>query len=202
MLRQPYRSVRRAADVIAVTLYLTAAAVTAVARADYQAPQPLPVFEPHSSDWQPNYSAFPYNVWQSHVTAEQVNAERESCQWFDAQYEQLMGQVLAFQHVLGDHHDVWSAPGIQPAGDMVVANVDRSAAFLDARVHTLYVVNYDKNLYSPLYQGDSLYHLWYQLTQISDKLRQRDVSGVINANIATANVYGSTIRDSMVCNGA
>ncbi|OBK35293.1 hypothetical protein A5658_07610 [Mycobacterium sp. 1245111.1] len=202
MLRQPYRSVGRVAAEIAVLLYLTATAIPAGARADYQVPQPLPVFEPHPSEWQPNYSAFPYNVWQSHVTVEQVNAERESCQWFDAQYDQLMGQVLAFQHALGDHHDVWSAPGIQPSGDTVVANVDRSAAFLDTRVHTLYVVNYDKNQYSPLYQGDSLYHLWYQLTQISAKMRQRDVSGVINANIAIANVYGNTIRDSTVCNGA
>ncbi|WP_236984622.1 MULTISPECIES: hypothetical protein [Mycobacterium] len=170
------------------------------AGADYQA---LPVFVPHPSDWQPNYTVFPYNLWQSRVTPEQVTAEQESCQWFNAQYGQLMDQVVGFQHFLGDQHDVWSAPGVQSAGDVVIANLDQSAAFLDPRAHTLYIVNYpDQSQYSPLYNGDSFYHLWYQLTQISDKMKQQMVSGVINAPIARGSVYGNTIRDSGVCDGA
>lgn len=172
------------------------------AHADYQPPQALAVFAPHPSDWQPDYSVFPYNTWQNRVTPEQITAEGESCQWFNAQYGELMGQVFGFQHFLGDLHDVWSAPGVQAAGAVVAANLDQSAAFLDPRVHTLYAVNYDLNKYSPLYNGDSFYHLWYQFTQISDKIKQKLVSGVINANIATANVYGNTIRDSGVCGGA
>jgi len=87
--------------------------------------------------------------------------------------------------------------------DVVRANIDQSAAFLDPRAHTLYIVNYpDQSKYSPLYNGDSIYHLWFQLTQISDKIADRLPSGQINANIATMNVYGNVIRDSGVCNGA
>lgn len=156
-----------------------------------------------SSDWAPNYTVFPYNLWQVRVTGEQIDAQRESCQWFNAQYGTLMTQIVGFQNFLGGQHDYWTAPGVQAAGDAVRANVDQSAAFLDPRAHTLYITNYpDQSQYSPLYNGDSIYHLWYQLTQISDKIAKQQPSGVINANVATANVYGNVIRDSGVCNGA
>ncbi len=49
--------------------------------------------------------------------------------------------------------------------------------------------------------GDSVFHLWYQLTQISDNMKHQLPSGQLNAHIATANVYGNTIRDSGVCAG-
>ncbi|MBU9764383.1 hypothetical protein FR943_11075 [Mycobacterium sp. TNTM28] len=163
----------------------------------------LPVFEPHPSDWAPNYTVFPYNLWQVRVTPEQIDAQRESCQWFNAQYDTLMSQIVGFQHFLGEHGDYWTEPGVQAAGDAVQANIDQSAAFLDSRAHTLYITNYpDHSQYSPLYNGDSIYHLWFQLTQISDKMRQQQPSGFINANIATAQVYGNVIRESGVCNGA
>lgn len=192
---------RRGIAVVGAAIVAGAVAV-GTADADDQL-SPLPVFQPHPSDWQPDYTVYPYNLWQIRVTPEQVTAEREACQWFDAQYGQLMGQVFGFQHFLGDQHDVWTAPGVQGAANLVKANLDQSAAFLDPRVHTLYIKNYpDLSLYSPLYNGDSFYHLWYQFTQISDKINQKMVSGVVNANIATANVYGNTIRDSGVCDGA
>ena len=85
----------------------------------------------------------------------------------------------------------------------VIRHAILQPGFLDPRVHTLYITNYpDQSQYSPLYNGDSFYHLWFQFTQISDKVKQQLPSGVINANIATAAVYGNTIRDSGICNGA
>lgn len=145
------------------------------ADADDQAPPSLPVFQPYPSEWQPDYTVFPYNLWQTRVTPEQITAEREACQRFDAQYDPLMSQVFGFQHQLGDQHDVWSAPGVQAAGNTVEANVDQSATFLNPRAHTLYIVNYpDQSRYSPLYNGDSIYHLRYQFTQISDKIKPED----------------------------
>ncbi|WP_441960048.1 hypothetical protein [Mycolicibacterium houstonense] len=163
----------------------------------------LPVFVPHPSDWAPNYTVFPYNLWQVRVTPQQIDAQRESCQWFNAQYGTLMSQIVGFQNFLGEQHDYWTAPGVQAAADAVRANIDQSAAFLEPRARTLYITNYpDQSQYSPLYNGDSIHHLWYQLTQISDKMHKQQPSGVINANIATANVYGNVIRDSGVCNGA
>ncbi|MCV7220698.1 hypothetical protein [Mycolicibacterium elephantis] len=173
-----------------------------MARADEVAPT-LPVFTPHPSAWQPDYTVFPYNLWQIRVTPEQVTAMRDSCQWFNAQYDELMAQVFGFQNFLADHDDDWSAPGMTRAGDVVAANLDQSAAFLNPRAHTLFIINYpDQSEYSPVFHGDSMYRLWYQFTQISDKIKKRLPAGQINANIATANVYGGVIRDSGVCAGA
>ncbi|AIC72858.1 Uncharacterised protein [Mycobacteroides abscessus] len=178
-------------------------ALAAPAGADPGQGASLPVFVPHPSDWAPDTSVYPYNLWQSRTNDEQVTALRDSCQWFNAQYDTLMSSVYGFQNYLRDHHDVWAASGSETVGTVVTANLDQSAAFLDPRVHALYITNYpDQSQYSPLYNGDSFYHLWFQFTQISDKIKQQLPSGVINANIATANVYGNTIRDSGICDGA
>lgn len=172
------------------------------AHADQAAPS-LPVFVPHPSDWTPDYTVYPYNLWQLRVTPEQITAQRDACQWFNAQYDTLRSQVFGFQHHLDGVHDDWSVPGVQAAANVVRANLDQSAAFLEPRARTLFIVNYpDQSEYSPLYNGDSIHHLWYQLTQISDKINQQRPSGQINANTATMNVYGDVIRDSGVCNGA
>ena len=163
----------------------------------------LPVFTPHQSNWSPNYTVFPYNLWQVRVTPHHVIAMRDACQWFNAQYDDLMNQVSGFQRYLGDRHDDWSAAGVNEGGDAVAANLNQSAAFLDPRAHTLFIVNYpDQSEYSPVFHGDSVYRLWYQFTQISDKITRRLPAGQINANIATAYVYGRAIRDSGVCLGA
>ncbi|AIY46046.1 hypothetical protein [Mycolicibacterium fortuitum] len=199
---QTRRHLRSACAAVAGAFFVLASAVPAAAEPNGTVPS-LPAFAPHPSDWAPNYTVFPYNLWQVRVTPEQIDAQRESCQWFNAQYGTLMSQIVGFQNFLGAQHDYWTAPGVQAAGDAVRANVDQSASFLDPRAHTLYITNYpDQSQYSPLYNGDSIYHLWYQLTQISDKIAKQQPSGVINANIATANVYGNVIRDSGVCNGA
>lgn len=163
----------------------------------------LPVFVPYPSDWSPNYAVHPYDLWSSRVTPDQVVAQRDACQWFNAQYETLRAQVFGFQNYLADRGDDWSAGGVAGLAGVVRANIDQSAAFLDPRVHTLFIVNYpDRSEYSPLYNGDSFYRLWYQLTQISDKIARQRPAGQINANTATMNVYGGVIRDSGVCNGA
>lgn len=188
-----------------MTATLLAALAMVVAPAGWAQPATptLPVFTPYPSNWVPNYTVFPYNLWQNRVTPQQISAQRDACQWFTAQYDPLMTQVYGFQRYLGDQHDNWSAPGVTEAGEVVAANLDQSAAFLEPRAHTLFIVNYpDQSEYSPLFHGDSIYRLWYQFTQISDKIARRLPAGQINANIATANVYGRAIRDSGVCHGA
>lgn len=200
--RRTNKAVRRTGAAIACALIGATAALAGIAHADDGLPS-LPVFVPYPSNWTPNYTVFPYNLWQSRVTPAQVIAERDACQWFNAQYDTLSAQAFGFQNYLGDQRDVWATPGVQAAASVVRANLDQSAAFLDPRVQTLYIVNYpDQSQYSPLYNGDSFYHLWYQLTQISDKMARQVPAGQINANTATMKVYGTVIRDSGVCDGA
>ncbi|BBX18787.1 hypothetical protein [Mycolicibacterium duvalii] len=181
-----------------------AGAAPAGAQPDEGAAAPtMPAFVPHPSDWTPDYTVWPYNLWQNRVTPEQVTAQRESCQWFNAQYDELMTQAFGFQRFLGDRRDDWTDPAVRATADVVVANLNQSAAFLQPRADTLFIVNYpDQSEYSPLFHGDSIYRLWYQLTQISDKISREVPAGQINANTATANVYGTVIRDSGVCAGA
>lgn len=190
----------RAAAVLAAAAILASAAP---ANADDAAVPALPGFVPHPSNWAPNYTAYPFNLWQSRVTPEQITAERDACQWFNAQYGTLRDQVYGLQRALGDRSDDWTAPGIGPLAASTKANIDQSAAFLEPRARALYIVNYpDRSEYSPLFHGDSFHFLWFQLTQISDKIARQLPSGQINANIATMNVYGSAIGDSGVCGGA
>ena len=59
------------------------------------------------------------------------------CHWFNTQYDALSGQAFGFRQALHDSYDVWSE--VQGAGDVLRANLDQSAAFLDPRVHTLYI---------------------------------------------------------------
>ncbi|TDY09858.1 hypothetical protein [Mycolicibacterium litorale] len=187
----------------ALTVWLAVTSPVSHAEPGTGAAPTMPVFTPRPSAWAPDYTVFPYNLWQARVTPQQITAQREACQWFNAQYDELMGQVHGFQRYLGDRHDDWRTVGVSEAGDVVAANLDQSAAFLDPRAHTLFIVNYpDQSEYSPLFHGDSIYRLWYQFTQLSDKITRRLPSGQINANTATANVYGTVIRDSGVCEGA
>lgn len=184
------KAVARVAAIAVCAAGLGAAA--GVAHADDIAPGP---------GWHPDYVTFPYNLWQNRVTPEMVTAEGEACHWFNTQYAGLEGQAFGFQNALRDSYDVWAQ--VQGAGDALKANIDQAAAFLDPRVHTLYITNYpDRSEYSPLFHGDSFYHIWYQLKSISDKIAQQMPSGVINANTATMRVYGDAIRSSGVCNGA
>lgn len=196
-------ALRRTVIAVACAAFGTVSAVAGTSHADDVAPS-LPVFVPYPSDWSPNYTIFPYNLWQTRVTPAQIVAERDACQWFNAQYDILSSQAFGLQQYLGEsQRDDWTSPGVQAAAGVVRANLDQSAAFLDPRVRTLYIVNYpDQSEYSPLYNGDSFHHLWFQLTQISDKLARQAPAGQINANTATMNVYGSVIRESGVCNGA
>ncbi|MFM8598001.1 MAG: hypothetical protein ACKOB8_03225 [Mycobacterium sp.] len=174
-----------------------------LAHADDAAVPALPGVVPYPSSWAPNYTVYPFNLWQFRVTPEQITAERDACQWFNAQYGTLRDQIYGLQRALGDRSDDWTAPGIGPLTAAVKANIDQSAAFLEPRARALYIVNYpDRSEYSPLFQGDSFHFLWFQLTQISDKIAQQLPSGQINANVATMNVYGSAIGDSGVCDGA
>ena len=76
--------------------------------------------------WSPNYTVFPYNLWQNRVTPAMVTAEGEACHWFNTRYDALAGQVFGFQQALRDGYDVWA--GVQGAGDALRADLDQAVA--------------------------------------------------------------------------
>ena len=167
-----------------------------------QPPPPLPVFTPAPSDWSPNFDIWPYNTFTSRVTPEMIGAMSDSCQWFTSQFDPLMGQINDFNRYLGDRHDDYATGGVQRNADAVVANIDRSTVFLGPRVKPLIITNQPDNFgpYSPIYGGDSMTHLTFQLSRISDSIKRKDPSGVTHANIVSATGWANALRDSGVCN--
>jgi len=167
-----------------------------------QPPPPLPVFTPAPSDWSPNFDIWPYNTFTSRVTPEMIGAMSDSCQWFTSQFDPLMGQINDFNRYLGDRHDDYATGGVQRNADAVVANIDRSTVFLGPRVKPLIITNQPDNFgpYSPIYGGDSMTHLTFQLSRISDSIKRNDPSGVTHANIVSATGWANALRDSGACN--
>lgn len=191
------------AFVSAGTLLAAAAALSGAAQADSDhAPPPLPVFTTAPTDWSPNFQIWPYNTFTYRVTPEMISGMSDSCQWFNAQFDTLMGQINDFNRELGDQHDDYSAGGLQHHANVVVANIDQSTAFLVPRVKPLIITNNPDNFgpYSPLYGGESITHLTFQLSRISQSITRKDPSGVTHANIVAAAGWSNALRDAGACN--
>ncbi len=165
-------------------------------------PPPLPVFTPGPTDWSPNFEIWPFSTFTYQVTPQMISGLSDSCQWFNAQFDPLMGQINDFNRNLGDQHDDYSAGGVQRQANAVVANIDQSTAFLAPRVAPLTITNKPNNFgpYSPIYGGEAITSVTYQLTQIAESMRRLDPAGVTHANIVAATRWGNTLRGQGACN--
>ncbi|MCV7316451.1 hypothetical protein H7J77_12985 [Mycolicibacillus parakoreensis] len=166
-----------------------------------QPPPPLPVFTPGPTDWKPNFDIWPYSTFVDKVTPEMISGMSDSCQWFNAQFDPLMGQVHDFHGNLDGKASDYTAAGVQAQADAVVANLDQSTAFLAPRLQPLTIRNDLDNYgpYSPLYGGEYLTKAMFQLTQISDKIKHKDPAGVVHANIVHATGWGDALKGSGAC---
>lgn len=181
---------------------VVALALSGHAAADPGQPPPLPVFTPAPSEWSPNFDIWPYNTFTARVTPEMIGGMSDSCQWFKAQFDPLMGEINDFNRYLGDQHDDYSIGGVQDNARAVVTNIDQSTAFLAPRVKPLIITNQPDNFgpYSPVYGGEAMVHLAFQLSRISDSIKRKDPSGVTHANIVSATGWANSLRDSGACN--
>lgn len=187
------------AAALAVTGFVLAGHVNAESG---QTPPPLPVFTPGPTNWAPNFEIWPYSTFTDRVTPEMIRGMSDSCQWFNAQFDPLMGQITDFNRNLGDHHDNYSVGGLQQQAHGVVANIDQSTAFLGPRVKPLTITNTLNNYgpYSPIYGGEAITSVTFQLTRIAESMRKQEPAGVTHANIVAATEWGNTLRGSGACN--
>lgn len=164
-----------------------------------QAPPPLPVFTPGPTDWSPNFDIWPYNTFTYQVTPEMIGGMSDSCQWFNAQFDPLMGQINDFNGSLAANHDVYS--GVQGQANAVVANIDQSTAFLAPRLQPLTIRNIPDNFgpYSPIYGGEAMTKVLFQLSRISESMKKKEPSGVTHANIVHGQGWANALRDSGAC---
>ncbi|MEO6794468.1 MAG: hypothetical protein ABI253_07385 [Mycobacterium sp.] len=178
---------------------IVALLVSGPAAAEPDQPPALPGFIPAPTDWSPHMDFWPYNTFTYQVTPEMIGGMSDSCQWFNAQFDPLMGQINAVNHNLGSHHDVYV--GVQSQADAVVANIDRATGFLAPRLKPLTIRNTPDNYgpYSPIYGGEQLTGVLFQLSRIADGMRQKQPSGFTRPHIDSAAGWGNALRNSGAC---
>jgi hypothetical protein len=172
--------------------------------------RPLPVVIPTTSDWQPKFP-FPYDQTRGSVTEADITAEREMCQWYNAQYETLRNQIdrVQFNRITPDGPGVISGAGsdwdysigdIQRQVDILTANIDQSVAFLAPRVHALTQSrNYVGDVHFPIYEGESFYLLWQHLSNVSAGIKAHQPNWFTGPSVQRVKRWGSSIGRSHVC---
>ncbi|WP_242657592.1 hypothetical protein [Mycobacterium intracellulare] len=162
-------------------------------------PPPLPVFTPTPSSWTPKFPP-PYDATRKNVTDADINAEREMCQWFNAQYGTLHRQMDEFGFDLLQANNDWTVPGIQSHADAVASNIEQSVAYLAPRAQALTVSqDFANDMYFPLYQGESFYRLWQELSNTGVGIRARNTAWVYGPVQQRVEHWGSKIQRSHVC---
>lgn len=199
---------RRGAAVVVAALLMSASTVGYAGAdpatddstvANYDQPHPLPVIVPVASGWQPMYP-FPFDQTRRYVTDADVTAEREMCQWFNAQYDLLRYQIEGLNDTLVRHNGHYDADDVQQQADIVTTNIDQSANFLAPRAQAL-TQSYDHagDMYFPIYQGDSFFGLWQQMTNVSAGIRSHQPTWFTGPSFLRMLHWGSKINRSHVC---
>lgn len=160
---------------------------------------PLPVVVPVSSTWQPKYP-FPFDQLRADVTDADITAEREMCQWYNAQYEVLTAQIDAFDNNLIASNGDYGVDNNGPLADAVVANIDQSVAFLTPRVEALtQVTNHFGDQTYSIYEGESFHLLWQHLSNVSAGIHGRQPAWFYGPSMQRVERWGSRIHRSHVC---
>lgn len=163
-------------------------------------PPPLPLFTPTASNWTPKVP-YSYESTQKNVTEADINAEREMCQWFNAQYRELRREMDEFGFDLLQANNDWTVPGIQTHADAVASNIEQSVAYLTPRAEALtQSQDYVGDNYFPIYQGESFYRFWQYLSNTGVGIRARNTAWIYGPSQQREEHWGSRIERSHVCN--
>ena len=196
--------------VLTAAMIATAPVSSADPPPDDELIRPLPVVVPTPSDWQPKFP-FPYDQTRAEVTEADINAQREMCQWYTAQYEILRNQIdrVQFNRITPNGPGVITGAGsdwdysigdIQRQVDIVTANIDQSVAFLAPRVQSLTQSrNYVGDIHFPLYEGESFYLLWQHLANVGAGIKAHQPAWFTGPSVQRVKRWGSSIGRSHVC---
>lgn len=187
-----------AVAVSAVSAHTGLAAADPAGDGDMPGP-PLPVITPTPTNWQPKFP-FPYDQTRDQITAADITAASEMCQWYNAQYDELIHQIETFNLNLISANGKWETPAVLEQANAVTSNLDQSLEFLTPRAQALTISqDYVNDLYFPLYQGESFYRLWQQLSNVRDGLKGRQPAWFTGPSYQHALRFGSKIHRSHVC---
>lgn len=194
---------RRASAVVSCLTIVAAVCISVDARAsaDPSDPPPplMPEFIPTASNWTPQFP-YPYDQTRKNVTEADINAEREMCQWFNAQYRELRDQLDKFGFNLLQANNDWTVGTIQAQADNVATNVERAVAFLTPRTTALTISqDFAGDMYFPIYQGEPFYRLWQELSNVGVGIRARNTAWVYGPSQQRVKRWASQIERSRVC---
>ena len=166
---------------------------------DSPPPVPLPVVVPVANGWQPQFP-FPFDQQRQYVTAADITAEGEMCQWFNQQYDTLKLQIERLNNTIIRNNGNYDAGDVPNDLNTVLGNIDQSLDFLGPRAQAL-TQSYDHagDMYFPIYQGDAFYGLWQQLSNVSNGLKARQPTWFSGPSFLRAQHWGSKINRSHVC---
>ncbi|CAJ1493048.1 hypothetical protein MU0083_000109 [[Mycobacterium] kokjensenii] len=156
-------------------------------------------FTPTATGWSPHMDIWPYSTFTSRVTPEMIGGMSESCQWFDARFDALMGRINDFNRDLAAHRDAYAA--VQGHADAVTADIDRATGYLAPRLQPLTIRNTPDNFgpYSPIYGGEQLTGVFFQLSRTADSMRKKQPAGFTRTYIDSAAGWGNALRNSGAC---
>jgi hypothetical protein len=160
---------------------------------------PLPAIAATSSNWTPKFP-FPYDANRKDVTNADITAEGEMCQWFKAEYRELVRQIDRFGFNLLEASNDWTVGQIQAQADAVSANIDQSEAFLAPRTQALtQTADPAGDNHFAIYEGEAFYRLWQHLSNVGVGIKARNTAWVNGPSVERVKHWGSQIHRSHVC---
>lgn len=184
---------------VATAVFVSSAAPAVAGPSVDDIAPPLPVVVPGPSNWQPKFP-YPYDQTRGNVTDADIGAEREMCQWYNAQYEVLWRQIDSFDNQLIRSNGDYGVAGNDQLAEAVAANIDRSVDFLAPRAQALTISqDFAGDQFWPLYQGEAFYRVWQQLSNVSAGIRGRQPAWFYGPSLQQVERWGSRINRSHVC---
>lgn len=194
---------RKASAVIASLGVIASCALTfqapAAAHPDDAPAAPMPEIVVTPTNWAPSVR-FPYDKVANHMAPADVTAMGEMCQWFNAQYRDLVREIDQFGFNLLEASNDWTVGQIQAQADAVGANIDQTENFLAPRVQALtQTQDFAGDQYFPAYQGEAFYRLWQQLSNVGVGIKARNTAWVNGPASERVKHWGSKIHRSHAC---
>ena len=160
---------------------------------------PLPEVTVQPSNWQPRFP-FPYEANRKDVTDADITAEREMCQWFKANYRELVRQIDRFGFNLLEASNDWTVGQIQAQADAVAANIDQAEAFLAPRTQALtQTADFAGDVHFAIFEGEAFYRMWQHLSNVGVGIKARNTAWVNGPSVQRVKHWGSQIQRSHVC---
>lgn len=172
--------------------------------------RPLPPVTPRPSNWQPSFP-YPYDQVRGNVTDADFTGERELCQWYNAQFDELVRQIDALQYarvtpngpgpIYGAASDWdYSFGNLQQYADILTANLDQAGGFLGPRVQAFTTDrDYVGDVYAPLDAAKSFYLLWQQMSNVSAGIKSHQPDWFTGPSVQRVKRNGEVINRAHIC---